>query len=172
MIRRRRWTRSPAGLFATAGSIVVLVVIAFGLGDQMRTPTATGGSAPSSSASLNGTEPGVSVSLSSPPRSSPPTPSPTELLAFSGSGTMSSKPFTASGDRVQLSYRFDCSATGAPGKFVMTFYDQNLIAMDSVNETLRSGSDSEIVYISNTSQPYHVDVNSNCRWAISVTGDL
>jgi hypothetical protein len=98
-----------------------------------------------------------------------PVPTPMVLLTFAGSGIKSSEPFTASGDRVDLAYTFDCSVLGSSGNFAMTFYDQNRLALDSVKELAKSGHDTSIVYISNTAPPYHVEVNSKCTWTIAVT---
>lgn len=98
------------------------------------------------------------------------TPSPTVLLTFEASGSKSSKPFTASGDSVELAYTFDCSGLGSSGKFDATFYDRNGVAATDVGGRGRSGKDMSTVYISNTAPPYHVEANSDCSWAITVTG--
>ncbi len=62
------------------------------------------------------------------------------------------------------------SAFGSSGTFAVTFYDQNGLAADSVKELAKSGKDTSIVYIANTAPPYHVEVNSQCTWTITVAG--
>lgn len=103
---------------------------------------------------------------------SPDTPVPTSkaLLTFEGGGVKSSGPFTASGDSVALAYHFDCSALGTSGTFIETFYDMNGLVLDTVKEFAKSGARTTVVYIANTAPPYHLDVNSQCTWAITVTG--
>ncbi len=92
------------------------------------------------------------------------------LLTFKGSGGKSSVPFAASGNSVTLAYTYDCSGPGASGGFDATLYDRNGVAITLVGGSARSGGDTAPEYISNTAPPYHVEVNSNCAWAISVTG--
>lgn len=33
-----------------------------------------------------------------------------------------------------------------------------------------SGNDSTTIYLANTTGPYHVEVNSECSWTLTVTG--
>jgi hypothetical protein len=92
------------------------------------------------------------------------------LLTFEGSGSKSSGPFTASGDSVTLAYTYDCSGPGSSGRFDAALYDRNGVAITLVGGSAMSGGDTAPEYISNTAPPYHVEVNSDCAWAISVTG--
>jgi hypothetical protein len=89
---------------------------------------------------------------------------------FHGNGSMTSVPFSASGDEVTLAYRFDCSKVSSPRPFDLTLYDLNGIAITSVRNPAKSGEDTEPEGISNTAMPYHVEVQSNCDWSITVTG--
>lgn len=92
------------------------------------------------------------------------------LLTFKGSGSKSTGPFTASGDSVTLAYTYDCSGPGSSGRFDAALYDRNGVAITLVGGSAMSGGDTAPEYISNTAPPYHVEVNSDCAWAISVTG--
>jgi hypothetical protein len=99
-----------------------------------------------------------------------PMPKPEVLLTFEGSGSKSSEPFTASGTSVTLAYTYDCSALGSPGRFDATLFDRNGVGITIFGGSARSGGDIAPEYISNTAPPYHVEVSSDCAWAISVTG--
>jgi hypothetical protein len=145
--------------------IVVVAVVALLALIAIRSVDGTPDAAPSASPA-----PPIAGQATVPPSTDTPVPTPMVLLTFAGSGSKSSDPFTAPGDRVDLAYTFDCSALGSSGNFAMTFYDQNGLALDSVKELAKSGHDTSIVYISNTAPPYHVEVNSKCTWTIAVTG--
>ena len=155
----------PRIIVVTVVALLALVAIA-SIG---RTPDAAPGTTPAPSIVGQATTPAISASLR-PTVTHTPASTPKALLTFEGSGIKSSEPFTASSDSVDLAYTFDCSAFGSSGNFALTFYDQNGLALASVKELAPSGKDTSIVSISNTAPPYHVDVNSQCTWTITVTG--
>jgi hypothetical protein len=96
---------------------------------------------------------------------------PTTLLTLSGSGVKDSQPFTASGDKADLAYTFDCTSHGSAGHFTQSLYDRNGVTLDAVNYTLaESDKDSETIYLSNTAGLYHLSINSDCAWSVTVTG--
>lgn len=161
--------------------IIVVAVVALlaliAVRSTGRSPDAAPGASPAPSIAGQATTPAPAISESLrptapdvPASTDTPVPTPKVLLTFEGSGIKSSEPFTASGDRVDVAYTFDCSAFGSSGNFAVTFYDQNGLAADSVKELAKSGKDTSIVYIANTAPPYHVEVNSQCTWTIRVTG--
>ncbi len=114
--------------------------------------------------------PQAALTIVAPSASTAVMPSPRALLAFQGSGSQSSGPFTASGTSVTLAYTYDCSGAGSSGKFDATLFDQNGVAITMFGGSARSGGDTAPEYISNTAPPYHVEVTSDCAWKISVTG--
>jgi hypothetical protein len=100
-----------------------------------------------------------------------PAATPTTLLTLSGNGIKDSKPFTASGDGADLAYTFDCTSHGSAGHFALSVYDRSGLSLDAVNYTLaKSGKDSETIYLANTAGPYHLAINSECAWSVTVTG--
>jgi hypothetical protein len=112
-----------------------------------------------------------SPSPSSPGSSTPPADLPI-LLSLNGNGIKNSKPFTASGDSLVLAYTFDCKAFGHAGNFAITLSDQSglpLFAM-GVNELAKSGKDTQTAYIANTTAPFHLEINSECAWTVTVRG--
>jgi hypothetical protein len=112
-----------------------------------------------------------SPSPSSPGSSTPPADLPV-LLSLNGNGIKNSKPFTASGDSLVLAYTFDCKAFGHAGNFAVTLYDQSGLALLAVgvNELAKSGKDTQTAYIANTTAPFHLEINSECAWTVTVTG--
>ena len=124
-----------------------------------------GGTLDTSSAS-----PQATITIVAPSASTAVTPSPRVLLAFQGSGSKSSGPFTASGTSVTLAYTYDCSGAGSSGRFDATLFDRNGVAITMFGGSARSGGDIAPEYISNTAPPYHVEVSTDCAWSISVTG--
>jgi Protein of unknown function (DUF4232) len=112
-----------------------------------------------------------SPSPSSPGSSTPPADLPV-LLSLNGNGIKNSKPFTASGDSLVLAYTFDCKAFGHAGNFAVTLYDQSGLALlaGGVNELAKSGKDTQTAYIANTTAPFHLEINSECAWTVTVTG--
>jgi hypothetical protein len=126
--------------------------------------------APTPTASSRRNPPAPEATAAVSPQRLMPTPLPTVLLAVAGSESKSSTAFSASGDSVFLTYTFACSGLESSGKFEATFYDRNRVAMGVVHERTRSGGDTTTVYMANTAVPYHVEVNSDCAWAITVKG--
>ncbi len=97
-------------------------------------------------------------------------PSPVTLLTLKGTGIKNSATFGASGDSVSVAYTFDCATFGASGNFIA-----DLVGSDGSDESIAnalsaSGSDSTVVYLANTAGPYHVEVNSECSWTVTITG--
>lgn len=109
-----------------------------------------------------------------PPAEVAPSALPTTLLTLSGTGNKDSQPFTASGYSAERTYTFDCTSQGSAGHFALTFLDRNGVTLDALNYKLaksgKSGSDDETVYLSNTAAPYHLSINSDCAWSVTVTG--
>jgi hypothetical protein len=149
---------------------IAVVIVAVGLGGYLifRPKTAPGPNASGQLAtSVVATEtPTLAITLA------PPTPAATQgvLLTMSGNGIKNSGPFTASGDSVQVAYTFDCAAFGGKGNFIAHLVGSDGIPAAIANELAASGKDSTTVYLLGTSGPYHVEVNSECSWSLTVTG--
>lgn len=156
------------GLLYAAAALLVVLAAAVLVGRMGPSPTPTDRE--------TGTPRATSMPAATPAAASLPTspetarPSPGVLLMFHGNGSMTSVPFSASGDEVTLAYTFNCSKVSSPRPFILTLYDLNGIAITSVRNPARSDHDTEEEGISNTATPYHVDVQSNCQWTITVTG--
>ena len=95
---------------------------------------------------------------------------PQVLLSFSGNGIKNSQPFTASGDTVQVVYSFDCSAFGSQGNFQADLVGSDGLPNSIANALAASGKDTTTIYLHGMSGPYHVEVNSECSWSLTVSG--
>ena len=169
-----RWgfgrTRAMAWVLLLAGLLLALVVGSLAVGAWRRdlavviapSPTPTASAVPSVLASSS---PSPSRPGSSTPHADLPV-----LLSLKGNGIKNSKPFTASGDSLDLAYTFDCKAFGDAGNFAVTLYDQSGLALLAVNELAKSGKDTQTVYLANTTAPFHIEINSECAWTVTVTG--
>jgi hypothetical protein len=145
------------------------------------TPSATPTSAPTSTPSPTAT--------ATPTRAPTPTPRPTvtrtpwplptfpTLLSLSGTGIKSSNSFNWSGHSIDVDYSFNCSNFGTKGNFILMFYGANSlgptipdILVNVVADKGGSTTTEYLHYLSGSSGPFHVDVNSECQWALTVTG--
>lgn len=176
------------------GVVAVLVVLyAIGASDQQSskvalagaaTPTATpaantpASTAPSTAPTIGPTEtptpePTPAVTPTAAPTDTP-APKPVVLLSLSGSGIKNSKTFNSSGDSVDVVYTFNCSSFGSQGNFIVDFYGASDFGPDFpdgiVNELAKSGSNTTTEYLNGATGPFHVSMNSECKWTVKVIG--
>ena len=95
-----------------------------------------------------------------------PTSQPQTLLDVSGDGIKSTRSFSAGGDW-DLAYSFDCSEFGQSGNFAVTVYKDGQMADMAANQLSMSGNDVSHMHLSGT---IYLEVNSECRWHLKVTG--
>lgn len=109
------------------------------------------------------------------PASSPHTaPASSVLITFSGSGIRNSAPFVVNSSSVTAHYSYSCSAFGSSGNFIADMvsgspssgdYDDQSIA----NQLGTGGSQTTTVYPQDQGSTYHLEVNSECSWSITLT---
>lgn len=96
------------------------------------------------------------------------------LMTFSGSGIRNSASFVVNSSTVIAHYSYDCSAFGDPGNFIADMvsgspsslsYDDQSIA----NALGSGGSQTTTLYPQNQGGSYHLEVNSECSWSITLT---
>jgi hypothetical protein len=102
--------------------------------------------------------------------STTPAATPQVLLTLSGNGVKNSGPFSASGDSVAVAYSFDCTSFGFSGNFIAELVGADGFPKWIANAMAKSGKDTTTVYLSGTSGPYHIEVNSECSWSVIVAG--
>jgi hypothetical protein len=109
------------------------------------------------------------------PASSPhPAAASSVLISMSGSGIRDSAPFVVNSSSVTARYSYDCSSAGGEGNFIADLisgspssgnYDDESIA----NELGSGGSQTTMVYPQDVGSSYHLEVNSECSWSITLT---
>ncbi len=96
------------------------------------------------------------------------------LINFSGSEIRNSVPFIVNSSAVTASYSYDCSGFGGTGTFITDMvsgspsslsYDDQSIA----NELGSGGSQTTTLYPQIQGSSYHLEVNSDCSWSITLT---
>jgi len=95
-------------------------------------------------------------------------------INFSGSDVRNSAAFIVNSSAVTASYSYDCAGFGGTGTFIADMvsgspssepYDDQPIA----NELGSGGSQTTTVYPQNQGGSYHLEVNSDCSWSITLT---
>jgi hypothetical protein len=96
------------------------------------------------------------------------------LITFSGSGIRNSAPFVVNSSSVTTHYSYSCSAFGSSGNFIADMvsgspssgsYDDQSIA----NELGTGGSQTTTIYPQDVGSTYHLEVDSECSWSITLT---
>lgn len=130
------------------------------------TRTATPRAAAAASAQAAPTSPATSAAA--------PIPASSVLVSLSGNGIQNSAPFVVNSSSVTAHYTYNCSAFGESGNFIASIiggspsngtYDDETIA----NVIGTGGSRTTTVYPQNQGSSYHLAVNSECSWSITLT---
>lgn len=118
-------------------------------------------------------EAGASDAVATEPDSgeeSPPSATGSTLIAFEGSGAMTSEPFGASGESVDLTYEYTCDEAAS---FTLNYYgtyDSPLLPDVLVSEFGEGGSGTASESLGGMTGPFTVEVDSVCEWSIEVLG--
>jgi Domain of unknown function (DUF4190) len=100
---------------------------------------------------------------------------PRVLMSFSGSGIGNSAPFLVTSGTLTVSYHFDCSGFGGSGNFAGDIETGNQASLNSddqpfANDLAASGSKTTHVYPQMVGKHYHVSIDSECNWGVTVKG--
>jgi hypothetical protein len=103
------------------------------------------------------------------------TPVPKKLfLSFTGSGIKTSKKFSDPDftyAQFEIVWSYDCSAGFGTGTFIVDWYDDSSDLPDGLtNELGKKGHDVTYEYNDVNGGPYHIEVNSECKWSVKVYG--
>jgi hypothetical protein len=146
---------------ASIGVVVGMVALAV-LGFAARPPTDT--AAP-------GTPPVPAASDDGPALESPsPSPVGQTLLSSKGTGLATSDPFAASGDAVDVTYDFTCTAEDS---FTINFYGAGaspILPDVLVSDFGTQGSGTTTEYLNGATGPFTIEVDTPCTWSITVLG--
>jgi len=96
------------------------------------------------------------------------------LFRFSGSGIRNSPPFLVNASTVTAHFTYNCAAAGGSGNFIadMVSGSPSSLSYDdqSIDNALGSrGSQTTTIYPQNQGSYYHLAVNSECSWSITLT---
>jgi Protein of unknown function (DUF732) len=99
---------------------------------------------------------------------------PVVLLRLSGNGIQNSGPVTVTQSSLTVHYSYDCSGFGTSGNFIADFEtaDQSSLSSDdqSIANALGSGgSATTTIYPQDTGSEYHLAVNSECNWSVTIS---
>ena len=152
------------------------------------TPTTVATSAPTATPAVTPTPSPTAVPTRTPSPTPVPTPTPrptatptprpvptfATLLTLSGTGIKSSKSFNWSGHSIDVDYSYNCSNFGTKGNFILMFYGASSLGPTVpdilANELADKGGSTTTEYLHGPTGPFHVEVNSECQWALTVTG--
>ena len=96
------------------------------------------------------------------------------ILALRGSGEESSRSVLVSQPALQVKYSYDCSSFGGPGSFVADFETANRNSLDFDDQSIANalspgGGDTITIYPQEMGREYHLAVNSQCDWSITIS---
>ncbi len=163
MTARMTPPRKPSHWFRNAwiGVVVVMVLLAALGSAASRQASSAGPGTPANPASSD---------TESPADTGSPAPAATTLLSIKGTGYMTSEPFQASGDSVDVAYDYTCTGEGS---FALNFYGTNvspLLPDALVGEFGSNGSSTLTETLNGATGPFHVEVDSVCAWSVEVIG--
>jgi hypothetical protein len=158
-------------LIGSAGGLVLLL-IGIGIGAAASstskptpapTVTVTAAAAPA---------PTVTITVTARP-SAVAAPASNVLIRFSGSGIRNSAPFVVNSSVVKAHYSYDCSAAGGSGNFIADMISGSPSSLSSDDQPIANalgsgGSQTTTLYPANQGSRYHLEVNSECSWSITL----
>ena len=161
---------------SAAGLVLLLVGISIGAAGKTAKPspaatvTITAAAVPAPAVTVTRTAKRAAAASAS---ASTPAPSSGVLFTFSGSGIRNSASFAVNSSAVTARYSYDCSSFGGSGNFIADLvsgspgsgnYDDQSIA----NELGSGGGQTTTVYPQDQGATYHLEVNSECSWSITL----
>jgi hypothetical protein len=165
---------------SAAGLTLLLVGFSIGAAGKTASPaaaptvTVTAKAAPAPTVTVTKTVKHAAATASAHASASAPAQSSGVLFTFSGSGIRNSAPFTVNSSSVTVRYSFDCSGAGGEGNFIADMisgspgsdnYDDQSIA----NQLGSGNSQTTTIYPQDQGSSYHLQVNSECSWSITLT---
>jgi hypothetical protein len=178
---RKLWPFRHKVLTSLTAIVVLIVVIAISTSPSNKpaeasTPTVTTVSIPPPGNIVTGTPAPTHAPATSAPAPTPKAqPSaPHVLIKMSGNGQGSSAPFLVNTSTVTATYTYNCSALGQSGNFIADMVNGNQASLNSDDQSIANalgagGSATTTLYPTNVGQDYHLTVNSECTWSVTLT---
>jgi hypothetical protein len=93
---------------------------------------------------------------------------------MSGNGQGSSAPFLVTTSTVTAAYTYNCSASVGSGNFIADMVNGNPGSLNYDDQSIanalgKGGSATATLYPTNVGQDYHLTVNSECAWTVTLT---
>jgi hypothetical protein len=93
---------------------------------------------------------------------------PRVLLKLSGSGIQNSAPFAVPSGTVTVTYTYNCANDGGTGNFIADLTDGS-DDQSIANALGAGGTVTTTAYPADQGAAYHLEVNSECTWTVSVS---
>lgn len=93
---------------------------------------------------------------------------PRVLLKLSGSGIQNSAPFAVSSSMLTVTYTYNCADDGGTGNFIADITDGS-DDQTVANALGAGGTTTTTVYPTDQGSDYHLAVNSECTWTVTVS---
>lgn len=175
---QRRHTLRNVILLVVGG----LVLLGIGAGIGASGPKTTAGSTPASTVTVTASAaPAVTVTVTPSqvtavkpkPKPKPKAAGPTVLLSLSGSGIENSAPFLVTESQLTVTYSYDCASAGGTGNFIADLQSGNQSSLGSDDQSVANalgagGTVTTTIYPQNPGTDYHLAVNSECNWTVTV----
>jgi len=99
---------------------------------------------------------------------------PVVILTLRGSGMETSRSILVTQPALRVKYSYDCSSFGGPGNFIADFRTANENSLHADSQSIASavspgGAATVTIYPRNAGSEYHLAVNSQCDWSITVS---
>ena len=95
------------------------------------------------------------------------------LITLSGTGALNSAPFRVTSSVVTAHYSYNCAAFGSQGNFIADMVSGTPAGANDdqpiANALGSGGSQTTTLYPTQKGSLYHLTVNSECSWRITLT---
>lgn len=92
------------------------------------------------------------------------------LLELQGDGMLTSEPFAASGDSVEVHYEFECAEEAGFDLNFYGTYESALLPDVLVSEFATQGSGTTTESLNGAPGPFTIEIASGCTWSVEVLG--
>jgi hypothetical protein len=167
-------------LIGSAGGFAVLLVgVGIGAAGSSKSTaapqvTVTAAARPGPAVTITVTAPPSAASAPTRTHSARPKTHANLLFKFSGSGIRNSRPFLVNAATVTAHFTYNCAAAGGSGNFIADMVSGNPSSLSSDDQSIANalgsgGSQTTTLYPQNQGSRYHLTVNSECSWSITLT---
>jgi hypothetical protein len=170
---RKSWPSRHKILTALAAIVALIAVIGIAGGLSASSKPAEASTPNAATTSAPAPTQAATTSAPAPTHKAQPS-APLVLIKMSGNGEGSSAPFLVNTSTVTATYTYNCSALGQSGNFIADMVNGNQASLNSDDQSIANalgagGSATTTLYLTNVGQDYHLTVNSECTWSVTLT---